>query len=180
LKISTSTLQLLQSQYAHENHNQFIYSRLATWCDFYGMTGTASFLRKQAKGEADHAEKVLSFIVARNEQLTDTLPLYEQPKPSNFRNCFEILYDREVLTTEKLSGIYKQAVVEYDTLTAQWLMSDSGLLKEQVEEENTIQTILDRIDARMNMSLSVSVEPISQAPDSGGALHDLDAFIGGL
>jgi len=76
------------------------------------MTGTASFLRKQAKGELDHAEKVMTFITDRNEQLGEVLPLYMQPKPANFRGVFEAIYDREVLTTEKLSNIYKQAVIE--------------------------------------------------------------------
>ena len=161
--LSGNILNLLSVQYSHETANSIFYAALQSWADMRGLTGTASFFRKQSEGERGHADHVLSYIHDRNEQLA--------PKPveipvltvGTFTDLFKLAQERERLTSEMILAIKTQAEAEGDGATCQWLLDPDGLIKEQVEEENVIQTILDRI-----------------AIDPTAGPHLLDVWIGGL
>jgi hypothetical protein len=60
------------------------------------------------------------------------------------------------------------------------LLDPSGLIKEQVEEENTAQTILDRIDTVSGKLAFTSVSDVMPATPDGIAVALLDDYIGGL
>lgn len=139
-QLSMQIYQKLQEQYAHEKRNQIIYDVMASTMDFQGYTGASSFLSKQASGEADHAKAVYDYIVSRNEPVG--IQGIEVPEiNSEFYELFEQVKVVELLTTDKLKAIASLAFAEGDYQTFYWI---ADLIKEQTEEENIIQTILDR------------------------------------
>jgi hypothetical protein len=79
-----------------------------------------------------------------------------------------------------IAEICTQADAEGDWLTRAWLMQPAGLAMEQIEEERTIQTILDRIAARRGMVPLDASEGIDMAEMPGNVVHDIDCWIKGL
>jgi len=161
--LSSNILSLLTAQYSHETANGIFYTALQSWADRRGLTGTASFFRKQAEGERVHADKILEYIHNRNDQLTVIAVPLQAVEPTSFENLFTLAIERERLTSEMILAIKSQAESIGDHATCQWLLDPEGLVKEQVEEENILQTIIDR----MNID-----------PTAGP--HLLDVWIGGL
>jgi len=76
----------------------------------------------------------------------------------------------EVDTTAAIARVYAQAMAESDMMTGAWLAQPGGLILEQVEEENVIQTIIDRIIARAAYSTA-------GADLNGDVVHDIDVWI---
>ena len=107
--LSGNILKLLSVQYSHETANSIFYTALQSWADMRGLTGTASFLHKQAEGEREHADKVLAYIHDRNEQLTPEPVTVPPVNPAAFTDLFTLAQARERLTTEMILGIKAQA-----------------------------------------------------------------------
>lgn len=159
--LSATTLANLNAQYALEKRNQLIYEALASACDFQGLTGSASFLRKQADGEGDHAKAVYGYINDRNEAAK--VDLIQLPEiPSDFFDIFDLVLEVEKATTDKLKTLAVDASREGDLQTFFW---SSDLIREQTEEENVARTILDRF---------------ASCGSDAAMIHHLDLWIGGL
>ena len=139
-QLSSSTLILLNQQYSHEKRNQLIYESMASSLDFFGLSGSASFLRKQAEGEGEHAAAVYKFINDRNEHAS-VVSIDTPTVPDDFFDVFLLAMQVELETTDKLKNIASKAFNENDLQTFFWI---SDLIKEQTEEENVIRTIIDR------------------------------------
>ncbi len=142
-QLSSNVLILLTEQYAHEKRNQLIYEQSASIADFLGLTGTSKFFKSQADDEGKHANDVYDFINERNQ--IATIGQIECPQlPRDFYQLFTFAMDVETSTTEKLKEIAMAALQEADLQTFYWI---ANLIKEQTEEENVTQTILDRFKA---------------------------------
>lgn len=160
-KLSAATLALLQDQYRHEASNHLRYESRSSWARFRGLEATADFFHREAKGEAHHARKVQKWIEDRNEELIpEPFEYTDSSQFADFASLFVTAMQVELTTTEKLQAIYKAALNEGDI---QLCTQVSELIIEQIEEENTYQTIIDRIVAR-------GTDP--------GAIHDIDVWIG--
>lgn len=174
--ISANVLNLLCKQYSHELANSIFYAALQSWAEMRGLDGAAAFMDKQSKGERSHADMVLGYIHSRNEQLA-FMPL-DVPDLAvlSFVDLFTKAQERELATTEAIGAIREQAEAERDMMTCAWLMQPTGLIIEQIEEENTIQTILDRISARMG-NVPLDSADVYQAEMPGEVMHDIDVWI---
>jgi len=175
--ISANILTLLTAQYAHEISNALSYTLMQSWADMRGLNGTAAFFRKQAADEQAHAAKVLDYIHARSEQLSN-VPAITPIQVAGlvfdtFVGQFDAALALEVDTTAAIARVYAQAMAESDMMTCAWLAQPGGLILEQVEEENVIQTIIDRIIARAAYSTA-------GADLNGDVVHDIDCWLKGL
>lgn len=179
MTLSNNLLVLLSRQYFHEISNSILYTHLFSWADMRGLDGTSGFFKKQADGERSHADMVLSYISDRNLELLPNPVELPPVAPKNYRELFLLAQDRERLTTEKIAEIKAQAEAESDMMTCAWLMQPGNLVMEQIEEENIIQTIIDRLDARSNM---VPLQNMDAVPaDAGGnIIHDIDVWLKSL
>lgn len=158
---------LLSRQYYHEIGNHIFYSILASWADNRGLDGAVAFCKKQAAGELEHALSIAKYITDRNDELAPgAVPSAE--KPTDFENLFTAVQARELMTTDFIMELLSVATRDGDAATAAWLNAPGGLVLEQVEEENLIQTILDRIAVRR------------QGDESGAWIHDIDEWLKGL
>jgi len=146
-KLSATIREALSLQYAHEVANSLKYRYRQSWAEFRGLTGAAKYFAKEAEGETAHANMVLSYLIDRNEELLiKPIPNAELPI-ADFVTIFKTSQEVELATTELIKGLLVAARSEADFQTEQWLLRPDGLLAIQTEEENEIQTILDRIDS---------------------------------
>jgi ferritin len=164
-QLSAGMLSSLNSLYRHEITNHLTYRQFQAWASFRGLTCSEKWLKSQAEGESSHAERVFSYILDRNE-VAEPAPFSFSAHPAdNFNDIFAAILEVERGTTAAWSACYSAAMAEGDYMTAQWIMDSSGLMREQIEEENVAQTILDRIAIR---------------GQDAAAIHDLDLWIGSL
>jgi len=177
--LSANVLTLLCRQYSHEIANSLFYTSLQSWADMRGLDGTAGFFGRQADDEHRHADMVLAYIHARNEQLANMPPVAPMAAGDDFMSQFDTAREIESRTTAAISAIHAQALAESDMMTCAWLAQPGGLILEQLEEENTIQSIIDRINARRG---NVPLDPadVSQAEMPGEVIHDIDCWLKGL
>jgi ferritin len=143
-----------------ETRNSMRYRALASRMRCLGWEGVADFFDAEAKGEAHHARKVQRYIERRNECLDATLVFTETFVSATMVDAFAAAMVAETDTTAALQVLYDAAQGLRDSLTVEWLRE---LLNIQAEEENTYQTINDRIDRR--------------APIDGTAEHDIDVWV---
>ena len=178
--LSANILALLCRQYGHEVSNSLFYAALQSWAEMRGFDGTAGYMAKQAAGERTHADLVLGYIHDWNEQLYYSAFDIPTDQPASFVDLFTLAQARERATTDMIAAIKAQADSEGDMLTQAWLMQPSGLAMEQLEEERTIQSILDRISARRGMVYLDASEGVDMAEMPGNVIHDIDCWIKGL
>ncbi len=175
--LSVSVLEALRAQYVHERHNSHKYTARACWANYYGLLNIEEFFKKQASDESGHADKIYAYITDRGERISHALPGVDEVFGESALDVFRSAFELEVATTEKLKAIYSLAQSEGDFLTAGWLLT--GLLAEQVEEEDTFQTILDHLRMRLNETEATEFarDAAMMAAEPGAALHDLDHWI---
>jgi ferritin len=177
--LSANMLTLLSAQYSHEIANSLAYTAMQSWAEMRGLNGTACFFKKAGSDERDHADMILAYIHDRNEQLDVQAVALHPSAADNFLGQFMAAQVIERMTTDLIANIRDQAEAERDMMTCAWLAAPAGLILEQVEEENIIQTILDRISARMG-NVSLDGSDVTPAETPGAVIHDIDAWLGGL
>jgi len=144
--LSRNILDLLQLQYKHEMSNHFRYIARSSWAKYRGFDSAGDFLDKESIGESGHAKIVRDYIEQRNETIIPCGFEFEE-------NCTFTYYDElfttaqkiEQLTTDMLNNIYAESIAVGDFMTSSWVQQ---LIIEQIEEENTYQSIIDRITQR--------------------------------
>jgi ferritin len=163
--LSLGMIDLLSKQYQHETCNSLRYYQRAIFAEQLGLNNIASFFKRQASGERDHADRVLQFAIDRNVIIpisgltfTDADIMPGAEPVDLFRSALIV----EENTTAMLENMLGAARDERDYMTEQWLLDPAGLIKEQVEEHSLYTSILDRI-AQMS---------------GPTVLHDLDVWIG--
>lgn len=158
--LSTSLHSALSEQYRHEMRNHFAYLDRASWARYRGYEAIGAFFDKQACDEKNHADSVRAYIEERNEALVignvTVLPFEATAPLELFSSSLKL----EQETTDTLNRIFSLAFDERDFMTLSWVQA---LIKEQIEEENTFQTILDRFASR---------------GQDIAANHDMDVWIG--
>lgn len=169
MTLSVEMIAALSAHYLREFTNALVYRHLASWAEFEGFFGCASWLRAQAAGELEHAERVVAYIEARNESVIPGGILPDFASPYNIQALFERVQELERETSAKLAEIKALAERDGDVMTCQWLLDHDGLIREQVEEENVAQSILDRIARRIEVNGL-----------DGDALMDIDRMVGAL
>jgi ferritin len=162
--LSANMLTFLSAQFIKEIYNSVAYAQLQSWADMHGFNGAAKFFASQSSDEVGHSKEVLDYIHARNEMVSAPPSSLGPIAIPGYEGLFRFALALEQETTEALYAIKAQADAEGDLMTCAWLMRSGGLILEQVEEENVIQTILDRIDSR-------GIDP--------AAAHDIDVWLEG-
>lgn len=165
-QLSEGMLSALNSLFRHELANQLHYTQFRAWASFRGLNGAEKWFTSQAAGEAGHAEKVLAYLIGRNEAPEPAPFAFDAPLGDiAFSDIFAAVLELERGTTAAWSACYAAAMAEGDYMTAQWIMATGGIMAEQTEEENVAQTIVDRI---------------AQRGSDTAAVHDIDVWLGGL
>ncbi|MDR0392807.1 MAG: ferritin [Puniceicoccales bacterium] len=142
MKLSQKIEEGLNLQMHHEFDAAYIYLGLAAALDATVFTGFGHWMRKQYEEELAHAMKFYRFINERHGKvrLRDLIkPDFTITTPLQ---AFEKAYQIELDNTQNIHRLYALSVEEKDYATQEFL---HYFIKEQVEEESSVQTIIDQL-----------------------------------
>ncbi len=132
----------LNEQARKEEFSARLYLAMAIWCEVNGFPGAATFLYNHTDEERMHQMKIIHYI---NERGGKTI-LHELEAPNaefnSLQDIFTQVLAHEEFVTNAINELYGLTVEEKDYTTGNFLQ---WYITEQLEEENTMRTILDKI-----------------------------------
>ncbi len=152
MTISTDVMDLLNDQIALEMHASASYLAMASWCDQRELVNSKAFFYKQSEEERGHAMKIFEFVNdAGGASISPAVPIVGNDF-AGLREIYETSLDQEIRVTQSIYKCFKKARSVDDFASEvflQWFVS------EQVEEEDTVRSILDTFDLMGDMPLKM-------------------------
>ena len=133
----------LNKQVKIEGDSSQIYLAMASWAENQGFEGIATFMYAQSDEERMHMLKLIKYINQRGGEAL--IPNVEQPQldHSSFKTLFKQLFEHEVFVSQSINDLVHISLQERDYATHNFLQ---WYVAEQIEEESTARTILDKIN----------------------------------
>lgn len=159
MSIHPEVMDLLNQQIAVEMKASASYLAMASWCDQRELVNSKAFFYKQAEEEREHGMKIFTFIndaggAALSPSVTDVNNEFD-----SFRGIYETSLEQEINVTQSIYKAFKKAreVGDYASeVFLQWFVN------EQVEEEDTVRSILDTFDLMGDMPPKMIDERLPQ------------------
>lgn len=140
--LSAKLLKEMNDQIKHEMFSANYYLAMAAWCHDQNLPGFAHFFKVQAQEENTHAMKFFHFI----DELGQRVVIQGLDEPANefesIQAVFEAAYEHEQFVTKRIHTLMEMALVDKDYAAVSFL---NWFVDEQVEEEDTMRSILDKI-----------------------------------
>jgi len=145
--LSENLLKNLNDQVNFEFYSSYTYLAMSAYAESVDLSGIANFFRVQAQEELFHAMKLYDYIFQKNGVVE--LEKIDKPegKYESIVDVFETGYKHEQLVT---SRIYKLADIASDEKEHATISLLRWFIDEQVEEENTFNTLLKKIKRAEN------------------------------
>lgn len=141
---------ILNEQIEKEGYSSFLYLAMASWAETKGMAGIAAWLYAQAEEEKMHMLKFVSYINERGGHAI--IPALKQA-PIEWKDVF-VLFDEvlkhEQYISESINKIVEAAIKDNDFATNNWVQ---WFVNEQVEEEASVQEVIDKLNMLGKASL---------------------------
>jgi ferritin len=133
---------LCNRQIEREGFSVNLYLAMASWAENNGMSGVAQWIYAQAEEEKLHMLKFIKYINERGGKAV--IPAFEKPRSefSDIEDLFREVLTHEEFITESINEIVALTLDEKDFNTHNFLQ---WYVFEQVEEEASVRTILDKI-----------------------------------
>jgi ferritin len=140
--LSERLLTALNDQVNFEFYSEYSYIAMAAYCEAQDMPGFANFFKVQAQEERFHAMKFYDYIYQMNGNVT--LNSLEKPEGefSDVLDVFRHGFTHEKEVTKRIYNLMDIATDEREHATISLL---KWFIDEQVEEENTFNTIIKRL-----------------------------------
>lgn len=153
-------------QVEREAYSSNLYLAMASWAEKNGMEGIANWLYAQSDEERMHMLKFIKFINERGGHAI--MPALEKP-PVDYKGVKE-MFD-EVLHHEKyisgsINDIVALATTEKEFAVLNWIQ---WFVSEQVEEESSVQAIIDKLNLLGKDNLYLFDRDILSMRSAGGA-----------
>jgi ferritin len=133
----------LNKQIRIEAESSQIYLSMACWAEIHGLEGISQFMYAQSEEERIHMLKLIKYVNERGA----TAEISDLKAPKNnfqtFKEMFEELYKHEVFVSDSINELVHITFSEKDYATHNFLQ---WYVAEQIEEEATAKTILDKIN----------------------------------
>ena len=140
--ISQKLQDAINAQIVAEMWSANLYLSMSYFFAAKGYEGFASWMKAQAHEESDHADVLAQYVMKRGGQAkvgaVDAVP-QEWASPLD---VFEHVYKHECHVSELIDKLVDVASAEKDKASQDFLW---GFVREQVEEEATVQGIWDKI-----------------------------------
>lgn len=134
---------ILNVQIQKEGYSSNLYLAMAIWAEHKGFPGVADWLYEQADEEKMHMLKIVRYVNERGGRAI--IPEFEKP-PVEFGNIKE-MFDKVLAHEQYISGSINEIVGvtmdERDFTTQNWIQ---WFVTEQIEEEASVQTIIDKLN----------------------------------
>ncbi len=141
--LSKSLEKILNNQVKLEGDSSQIYLAMASWAENQGFEGIATFMYSQSDEERMHMLKLVKYINQRGGEAN--IPQIEEPEldHTSFKTLFTQLFEHEVMISKSINELVHITLQEKDYATHNFLQ---WYVAEQIEEEATARTILDKIN----------------------------------
>ncbi len=133
----------LNKQIRIEAESSQIYLSMACWAESQGFEGVAEFMFAQADEEREHMLRLLRYLIERGgkaiiSDLSQPTTDFTSPK-----QMFEEVLEHEIFVSNSINDLVEITFSEKDFATHNFLQ---WYVVEQIEEEATARTILDKIN----------------------------------
>lgn len=141
--LSQDLQKALNKQVKIEGDSSQIYLAMASWAENQGFEGIATFMYAQSDEERMHMLKLIKYINQRGGEAL--IPNVEQPQldHTSFKTLFKQLFEHELFVSQSINELVHISLQERDYATHNFLQL---YVAEQIEEEATARTILDKIN----------------------------------
>lgn len=141
--LSTKVEEILNAQVEKEGYSSLLYLAMASWAENKGYPGISEWLYAQADEEKNHMLEFVHYINDRGGKAI--IPGLKIPpaKYAGIKQLFNDVMSHEQFISASINDIVALCVDERDFTTQNWLQ---GFVAEQIEEEASVQAILDRLN----------------------------------
>jgi ferritin len=129
-------------QIEREGYSSNLYLAMAVWAETSGLSGVAGWMYAQAEEERLHMLKFIRYINERGGK--SVIPALKQPgaEYKSVEDVFKEVLKHEEFVTASINEIVSLTLDEKDFNTHNFLQ---WFVMEQVEEEASVKTILDKV-----------------------------------
>lgn len=148
--LNSKVEKILNEQIEKEAYSSFLYLSMASWAEQEGMAGVAQWLYAQAEEEKLHMLKFIAYVNSRGGKAI--IPAIKQA-PNNWKDLMSVFQEvlkHEQYVTESINKIVALTIKETDYATHNWLQ---WFVTEQIEEESSVQIIIDKLKLIGNNNL---------------------------
>lgn len=140
--ISDKVSNALSKQINAELYSSYLYLSMSAWFESTSLNGFANWMRVQAQEEMSHAMKMFDYVQERGGRVS--LEAIDKPEAEwdSPLAVVEAVLKHEELVTSLINDLVDTALEARDhacTYFLQWYV------EEQVEEEDNVGTVLDRV-----------------------------------
>ena len=150
MKINEKVTKAIDLQINREMWSSNLYLSMSMYLQHKGYAGMAKWLMAQSKEEMEHAYDMMNFVNRRGGRVT-ILPLEEVPTEfGSVADTFTQVYEHECKVTAWIEELVQVAAAEHDMASQDFFWK---YIREQVEEEDTACSIIDRITLSKEQNL---------------------------
>ena len=140
--LSPKTLEALNRHLNRELYSAYLYLAMSAHFETKSLSGMANWMRIQFQEELQHAYKFFDFVNERQGKV-DLLAIDAPPATwDSPLQVFQQAGEHEAQVTDWINELADLAQQESDHATGTFLQ---WFITEQIEEESTVQTIVDRL-----------------------------------
>jgi len=134
---------ILNVQIQKEGYSSNLYLAMAVWAEQKGFPGVADWLYAQADEEKLHMLKIVRYINERGGKAI--IPEFEKPPVDfgNIKDMFDKVLAHEQYISQSINDIVGVTMDERDFTTHNWIQ---WFVTEQIEEEASVRTIIDKLN----------------------------------
>lgn len=140
----------INDQITAELWSSNLYLQMSFYMEKEGWDGAAHWLAKQSEEEREHATDMAHYLIKRGGEAQVSMVDVVPEGWGSFLEVFEHVYKHECHVSELIDSLVDIASSEKDKATQDFLW---GYVREQVEEEATAASIVDKIKKAGNTGL---------------------------
>ena len=129
-------------QIKREEESSRIYLAMASWCQVKGYPGAAGWLYAQVEEERLHQSKFIHYLNDRGGHALLSSLVKPPTSFKSLQDIYEQTLKHEEYISQSINDLYGLTVKEKDFSTGNFLQ---WFINEQIEEESTARTILDKL-----------------------------------
>lgn len=143
MAISDTMQKALNDQFTAELQAALVYKQLGLELDRLSLVGMRDWMRAQVDEEFGHAHAFSDHILARGGQVTISTLSIPELNIQSAKDAFQAALEHEKKVSGLIRDLAKTADTEGDLDSRQLI---DRFLTEQIEEEDTVNEILDRLE----------------------------------
>jgi ferritin len=133
----------LNKQIRIEAESSQVYLAMAVWAEVKGLEGISNFMYEHSDEERAHMLKLIKFVDERGGHAHISELAAPNVKFDSFQDMFKKLLKHEIFVSQSINELVHISLQEKDYATHNFLQ---WYVAEQIEEEATARTILDKIN----------------------------------